>query len=500
MTPITNGGLGMVMGVVQSAFSGVSQERRIAELTVLYEVSHALQKTVDEDKALHTILLGLTHGRGLGFNRAFILLVDSDERHLRGRLAVGPSTLEEASSFWQPMRDTHSGLGELLSSLSQTGIKRDLVANEIVSRFDIPLSETDHPLIQIMRSHESCLPINGILEPSGLPVPETLVTLLGTSHFVVTPIYLADRDLGVIIADNAISRAPIDMTSLRLLEIYAQQAGAAIQNTRLYKELTEKISLCENANLTLRENQYHLLRAERLSVIGKMAALLAHEIRTPLVSIGGFARRLLRTMATEDGRREEMEIIVSEVSRLERLVMEVLGYARLARPEYKPLDINGLIKSMMVTMQEEIERNLIKTVYHLAPDLPLAQVDESQLRQALMNLVTNAIDAMPSGGTLRIETSAGEDSLEIGVSDTGSGISHEHWDKLFTPFFTTKVMGTGLGLAIVSQVIENHCGTLRFESIPDQGTSFHIRLALHPEGPQALSATSLVGRDQKVRL
>ena len=116
-----------------------------------------------------------------------------------------------------------------------------------------------------------------------------------------------------------------------------------------------------------------------------------------------------------------------------------------------------------------------------------------------MNLVTNAIDAMPAGGTLTIETSTCPESLEISVSDTGSGISHEHWDKLFTPFFTTKVMGTGLGLAIVSQVIENHGGTLRFESIPDQGTSFHIRLALHPEVNQVLSS-SLVGRDQEVPL
>ena len=479
-------------------FSSVALERRIAELTVLYEVSRALQKTVDEEKALYTILVGVTSGRGLGFNRAFILLIDSDTQYLKGRLAIGPSSAEEASRIWQELRDEHWTLAELLSSLDRSGIKKDLRVNEIVDRFHIPLAEENNSLVRIMRSREACRANNGVFYPHGLPVEERLTELLGIDSFAVAPLYLADRELGVLIADNAITRASIDVTNLRLLQIYAQVASSAIQNTRLYRELMERIVVGEQVNLTLRESQHHLLQAERLSTIGKMAALLAHEIRTPLVSIGGFARRMLRSAPPEDPRREEMEIIVSEVHRLEKLVDEVLGYSRISKPEYKSTDINGLIRSVMITMQEELQKGSIRPELDLDSRLPRAEADEALLRPALMNLVSNAIEAMPTGGTLTLTSSFDEKYFEIGVTDTGVGINREHWDKLFTPFFTTKTTGTGLGLAIVSQVIENHKGSLRFESIPMKGTSFHIRLALHPErtiSPDALPNGDSVSRE-----
>lgn len=465
----------------QRVFSSVALERRITELTILYEVSRALQRTVDEESALYIILVGVTSGRGLGFNRAFILLIDSDTKYLRGRLAIGPSSPEEASRIWQELRDKHRTLGELLASLDKSGIKRDLRVNEIVKCFQIPLLDGENSLVKIMKSREACRAQNGVFDPHGLEVGTELTELLGVDTFAVAPLYLADRELGLLIADNAINRAPIDLTNLRLLQIYAQAASSAIQNTRLYRELMEKILVGEQVNLTLRESQYHLLQAERLSTIGKMAALLAHEIRTPLASIGGFARRMLRSAPRDDPRREEMEIIVSEVHRLEKLVDEVLGYSRISKPEYKATDINGLIRSVIITMHDELQKTSIRLALDLDPRLPAAETDEAQLRQALMNLVTNAIEAMPSGGTLTITTNFDERFFEIGVADTGVGINEEYWDKLFTPFFTTKTTGTGLGLAVVSQVIDNHNGSLRFESTPGQGTFFHIRMAFHPD-------------------
>jgi signal transduction histidine kinase len=273
---------------------------------------------------------------------------------------------------------------------------------------------------------------------------------------------------------------------VRLLQIYAQEASAAIQNTRLYRQLMEKIEVCENTNVALRENQFHLLQAERLSTIGKMSALLAHEIRTPLVSIGGFARRLLRSTRSDDPRREEMEIIVSEVTRLEKLVEEVLSYSKINKPEFEYTDINELVRSVVATMKGGLEKkDAVRFVLELEPDLPRVAVDKSQLRQALINLISNGIDAMPSGGTLTVGTETIDEYVELRVSDTGVGIDGEHWAKLFEPFYTTKITGTGLGLAIVSQVVENHRGALRFETIPREGTSFHIRLVNHPHGNSA---------------
>ena len=204
----------------------LSLERRIAELTILYETSRALQSAVDEETALYTILVGVTSGRGLGFNRAFILLVDPAKDALEGRLAIGPSSAEEASKIWGDLRGTHQSLGELLDSINRDGIHKDLRVNEIVSQFHIPLSDKGHPLVQVLRSREASVASGGVLKPHDLPVDSRSADLLGASHFAVAPLYLADRDFGLLIADNAITGAPIELTGLRLLQIYATRCIA----------------------------------------------------------------------------------------------------------------------------------------------------------------------------------------------------------------------------------------------------------------------------------
>lgn len=458
---------------------GAALERRTADLTILYGVSRALQGPFEEEKTLNIILTGITHRRGLGFNRAFILTVDTETQCLEGRLAAGPSSLEESRSIWQEQHERLLNLGKVLECPPAAG--RDLHVREIVSRFHIPLSQSENLLIRIMRARKACRVKDGTLHPHGWAVEPWLPEVLGTEVFAVAPLCMAGSDLGLLIADNAVTRAPITIDSLRLLQIYAQVTAASIQNLRLYHELTERIGVCENSNRMLRESQDHLLQAERLSTIGKMAALLAHEIRTPLVSIGGFARRLLRGTPDTDHRKEELEIIVSEVARLEKLVEEVLGYTRISRSNYESTDINDLLESVFATMQHLIEKNQVRTELELDPGLPPAGVDRSQLQQALVNLIDNALDAMPGGGQLTISTSWQEGFYEIGIADTGVGIASEHWNKLFIPFFTTKPSGTGLGLAVVSQVVENHKGSLRFESTAGQGTSFRIRLPFDPE-------------------
>jgi len=408
----------------QSIFSTVSLERRVAELTILYEVSRALQKTLEEEKALHTILVGVTAGRGLGFNRAFVLLADSKEEWLEGRLAMGPSSHEEASRIWQELRAKHRTLAELFRSLEESGVHKGLKVNKITAKFKISLADTGNPLIKIMRSHEASLAGNGCFLPQNLPVDSSIPELLGTNDFAVAPLYLADRDLGLLLADNAITQAPIDNRNLRLLQIYAQEASTAIQNTRFCRELKEKIELLQSANQALRESHEQLLRAERLSAIGQMEALFAHQIRTPLVSIGGFARRLIREIPQGDPRREEMEVIFSEVSHLERLVEEVLEYSKVSKKERISINANALIGSITASMQEEIEKRSIRTVLNLSPDIPEIEVNEMQLTQALMSLITNAIDAMPSGGTLTFDTITDQNYIEIGVSDTLGKIVH----------------------------------------------------------------------------
>jgi two-component system sensor histidine kinase AtoS len=186
------------------------------------------------------------------------------------------------------------------------------------------------------------------------------------------------------------------------------------------------------------------------------------------------------------------------VRRLEKLVEEVLGYSRISRPEYENADINGLLRSTVAAMQGGMEKSEIGILLELQNALPSIQVDRSQLQQAVMNLIFNAVDAMPSGGTLTISTRQDGEYVEISVADTGLGIAREHWGKLFAPFYTTKVTGTGLGLAIVSQVVENHSGAVRFESEAGRGTTFHLRLPLIPPSQSAAAVPPGVACTQEV--
>jgi two-component system, NtrC family, sensor histidine kinase HydH len=226
--------------------------------------------------------------------------------------------------------------------------------------------------------------------------------------------------------------------------------------------------------------QAQLLQAERLAAMGRMAALLAHQIRTPLASIGGFARRLVRSTPPDDPRREELQIIVTEVARLERLIEEVLGFTRISRTCFQPLDLNTEISSLLLTLEEEIHQRGIAPELRLDTGLPPATADASQIRQALTNLIVNAMEAMPEGGQLTVTTCHDGEYVEIGVSDNGVGIRPQDRERLFAPFFTTKVSGTGLGLYVVSQVVENHRGSIGIESESGGGSTFRVRLPVKP--------------------
>jgi signal transduction histidine kinase len=477
-----------VQDLSRSAFAAASLERRFAELTILYDVSHALQKTMDQEKALGIILVAVTAGSGLGFNRAFVLLLDQEAKTLCGRLAIGPETPQEAFEIWDKLREQHTTLADLLNSILAAGLKKDVWINELVSRIQIPLSDDANPLINILKSHEAARAVDGIFMPHHLPVDKELTRLFGTQEFAVAPLFLAENDMGLLIADNAIAHAPIDVDRLRLLEIFAQEASVAIRNTQLCQRLVDQIKIAEDRTAILRESQQQLLQVERLAAMGRLATLAAFRLRAPLASIGGYARRLLRTMPHNDPRTEEMEIMIADVNRLERLVGEVLAYRRISRPDFKPTDVNALIRSVLATMQAEIQRGLVRVVLRLDPDIPIARIDELQVRQALMNLIANAVEAMPAGGTLTVTTSGNTRFLEIDIGDTGVGIAKQNWNKLFKPFFTTKAAGTGLGLTIVSQVAENHLGSLHFDSAPGMGTTFSMRLAAFPPQEAAMPA------------
>ena len=199
-------------------------------------------------------------------------------------------------------------------------------------------------------------------------------------------------------------------------------------------------------------------------------------IKNPLVSIGGFARRILKKDQDGGVNRNYAKIIVKEVDHLENILTEILYFAKPAVPKFDTIDLNSIIKSTLEVLHSEIEKNNISIEEHLDFNLPILWIDKNQIKRVLINLVKNAIQAMPDGGTIIVSTINERQWVRVEIADTGVGIPEDDLDKLFDAFFTSKSTGSGLGLAISAQIVNNHGGTIEVHNRIPKGTIFTIKL------------------------
>ncbi len=243
-------------------------------------------------------------------------------------------------------------------------------------------------------------------------------------------------------------------------------------------QLEETARQLEQANQDLRDSFERLKRADRLAAIGNISAGLAHEIRNPLASIEGAAVILEGGQVTEEHRVEFLGIIKKECRRLNRLLGNLLDFARPRAPQRQRLKVESLLDSVIGLVAHAAEGKTIHLHKDVSPSGLTFDGDGEQLKQVILNLVLNAIQAMPDGGEIRLAARSEEPGLVIEVIDQGGGVDPENLDKLFNPFFTTKESGTGLGLAVAHQIVGQHGGILRARNNPDRGMTFSILLPL----------------------
>ena len=224
--------------------------------------------------------------------------------------------------------------------------------------------------------------------------------------------------------------------------------------------------------------QKTMMQQEKLASIGRLSAGVAHEINNPLTTILTSAMLVQEDLDSEDPNYEELEIIANETLRCRKIVTSLLDFARQSKPQKSNTNINAIITESVLLTQKQAAFKDITVQSRLAPQVPDQMLDKGQIEQALINLILNAVEATPEGGTIGVNTAYRKetDTIAIEICDTGSGIEPENLSKLFEPFFTTKETGTGLGLAITHGIIEQHGGTIEVESAVGQGTFFHIFL------------------------
>jgi two-component system NtrC family sensor kinase len=238
----------------------------------------------------------------------------------------------------------------------------------------------------------------------------------------------------------------------------------------------------------IEEREHRLIRSERLATVGRMAAQITHEVRNPLASIGLYAE-LLGDEIGEVGQGQEeekakakaeakrlVESIISEVDRLTEITETYLRFARLPKPKLEREDLGAIVTGVLEFSRAELSQAGIDLELEVAPGLPEIGADEAQLRQAMLNLVRNAREAMSGAprGRLRVAVAAEAGGVRVTVRDSGAGIARENLEKIFDPFFSTKERGTGLGLALVQQIVVEHGGKIEVESSPEAGTTFTL--------------------------
>ena len=248
-------------------------------------------------------------------------------------------------------------------------------------------------------------------------------------------------------------------------------------------------SLAE-VNAQLQSSFEQLRRADRLSALGELSAGLAHEIRNPLGSIEGAVQILARRELAEETRNEFAEMASREVARLKGLLSHFLEFARPQQPRVVASDLESLLDSVAKLAGETAKMAQVEILVETAQNVPPVSVDPEQIRQVLLNLVINAVQAMPAAGTIRLRALRDGDEVQIEVEDEGAGIPEENLERIFDPFFTTRTGGTGLGLSIAYQIVNKHGGHIAARRNPGGGMTFKVTLPVAAEN----AATIPVGR------
>ncbi|MCW5797994.1 MAG: hypothetical protein KIT40_05805 [Nitrospira sp.] len=227
---------------------------------------------------------------------------------------------------------------------------------------------------------------------------------------------------------------------------------------------------------TIRSQQHELIRQEKLASVGQLLAALAHDLRNPLGVIRSSAQVVLEGPQEEAIRHEMARYIIDEVDKLSQRLHDFLRYARQKPPDWADWAAEDVIRAALKQWEAQGGHDRIRVEHRFEPNLPLIRIDPEQIKEALMNVLINAREAMAEGGTLMVATRSGEgNTVEINVTDTGNGISPDHLGRIFEPFFTTKTYGTGLGLTNVKRLVEDNQGTLMVNSTIGKGTTFTLR-------------------------
>jgi signal transduction histidine kinase/putative methionine-R-sulfoxide reductase with GAF domain len=400
-----------------------------------------LMETLDIDEILKLVLEGVT--KNIGFDRARLYLVNEKTNLLECKMAVG-------------------------------------IDEERIKGITLRLDPEDSVVARSIFEKQPFMIPDASQDPRVNPLLKEKFNL---HSLVVIPLLTKEKALGAIAADFVEPNKNITREALESVMVFAQQAGLAIHNAFMYQELKtfsqqmeEKI---QKTTTDLRKTEAQLIRSEKLAALGQLAAGIAHEIRNPLTSINILIHSMTENLPSGDSRKEDLKVIEEEINRINEIVDQFLRFAKPAPPLLEKADVLSIFAETLQLLRPQIEKHQI-IVQKEFQALPILLMDREQMKQAILNLLLNAIQAMSGGGDLTLKGQNSKDGqwIHIFIQDSGVGIPAEDMNQLFDPFFSTKEGGMGLGLSIAHRIIDQHHGKIEVESAPGEGTLFTIWLPI----------------------
>lgn len=443
-------------------------------LDILLHLSNTLEWALDPQEIIYKGLVGFTVGMSFGFNRGVALLANG--HGLRGVFALGPVNQEEANRIWTELANKGLTARELFEYSPETYEKERAKFQDLLERFTFGLDES--PFQQTFES-AAVLRVDPEME-----IAPALREFYQQTPFWTLPLFSHLKvPLGVILVDNFLTRRDVLLEDTRAMQIFANGLAMALERGLAYAELQEKVQTLSEANRLIQENQAMILKLKEDMAAGEMVLQLTHSVKNPIVAIGGLARQLGRKLGRHSAYAKYTEAIVREATRLEEMLKDFIKFvdARYAS-DREPVNVNQVIT--VLCQEKEALWRAMKINYHvrLQDGLPPVMANRRQFYNCLENLANNAIEAMPQGGDLTLETEFDDDYLTVKVTDTGAGIAEEVLRNLFKPFFTTKPTGSGLGLYTAKEIIEGLGGSINIICQPGGGCAVYLKIPPVSEG------------------
>jgi signal transduction histidine kinase len=454
-------------------------DSKTREIKFLHELSMVLQTSLDLDEVLSVAMTAITSGKGFGMNRAFLLMADRERQCLKGYLGVGPRNYDEAWRIWSELEQGNYTLKELARHFHKTKISSEKVKfQDVLERLTVPYSDQLHVFNRALRERKPILVTDAFHNPE---VGEELARILEVDSFLVMPLISRNRRIGVLLADNFVTHRAITTQDLQSMEIFTFPVAFALERASLYEKLQEEIEKQTAANIKLQEQQELIVKMEKMAVVGRITSSIAHSIRNPLMTIGGYARSLLKDVGEVARKRDYLEEIVREAKHLEDVLEEVLYYSESLYPVMDRWDINQLVRNVCRELSDQLTGRNIALTLDLDPDIPTVLLDYKQIAYCLKTILQHIIETQPGVGSIWAATGGDSNGIRVTISDDGASIDEAVKEALITPFTSTQELGIGVGLPLCRIILERHGSTFSVADRPEGGTAYTFVIPLRRE-------------------